>query len=66
MRADPEKTLRLLREQLQIVQSAEETTGPKIFAAVKRMDALLDGLAFMLKCPMEDDCPLKKVQAQKK
>ncbi len=38
------KTIRAIREQLQVIQSAEETTGSRIFTAVKRIDALLTRL----------------------
>lgn len=38
------KTIRAIRQELQVIQSAEGTTGPKIVNAVKKIDALLTRL----------------------
>lgn len=50
-------TIRAIRENLQVITSAEETTGKKISDAVKRIDRLLDRLEAEISCPLEKECP---------
>jgi CRISPR/Cas system Type II protein with McrA/HNH and RuvC-like nuclease domain len=55
-----EKLVHQIRNDLQVIISAEETTGPKIFEAVKRIDRVLDSLVSLVTCPLEKDCPLAR------